>query len=106
MDSPTKSQLLLSMLTDEVRVKEFNLKSMWKSPNGTIRNILNGQAKKLLTLMVFKGVSSPLIFMNILLCLLQGQFSENQFSAKTFLGLSQVMRISHSLSHSSFRITI
>ncbi|KAH0448887.1 hypothetical protein IEQ34_022687 [Dendrobium chrysotoxum] len=24
------------------RVKEFNLKSMWKSPNGTIRNILNG----------------------------------------------------------------
>lgn len=27
---------------DEVRVKEFNLKKMWKSPNGTIRNILNG----------------------------------------------------------------
>lgn len=27
---------------DEVRVKEFNLKRMWKSPNGTIRNILNG----------------------------------------------------------------
>jgi isocitrate dehydrogenase len=27
---------------DETRVKEFNLKSMWKSPNGTIRNILNG----------------------------------------------------------------
>ncbi|KAI0487985.1 hypothetical protein KFK09_027808 [Dendrobium nobile] len=27
---------------DEGRVKEFNLKSMWKSPNGTIRNILNG----------------------------------------------------------------
>ncbi|KAL0903956.1 hypothetical protein M5K25_026020 [Dendrobium thyrsiflorum] len=27
---------------DEDRVKEFNLKSMWKSPNGTIRNILNG----------------------------------------------------------------
>ncbi|URD95165.1 Isocitrate dehydrogenase NADP [Musa troglodytarum] len=27
---------------DEARVKEFNLKSMWKSPNGTIRNILNG----------------------------------------------------------------
>ncbi|MFM7662010.1 MAG: isocitrate/isopropylmalate family dehydrogenase, partial [Bacteroidota bacterium] len=25
---------------DEARVKEFNLKSMWKSPNGTIRNIL------------------------------------------------------------------
>lgn len=27
---------------DEQRVKEFNLKKMWKSPNGTIRNILNG----------------------------------------------------------------
>lgn len=30
-------------LTDEARVKEFGLKQMWKSPNGTIRNILNGQ---------------------------------------------------------------
>uniref|UniRef100_A0A0E0J3B2 Isocitrate dehydrogenase [NADP] n=1 Tax=Oryza nivara TaxID=4536 RepID=A0A0E0J3B2_ORYNI len=28
--------------TDEGRVKEFNLSAMWKSPNGTIRNILNG----------------------------------------------------------------
>ena len=27
---------------DEQRVKEFNLKQMWKSPNGTIRNILGG----------------------------------------------------------------
>ena len=27
---------------DEGRVKEFGLKSMWKSPNGTIRNILGG----------------------------------------------------------------
>jgi len=27
---------------DEARVKEFNLKKMYKSPNGTIRNILNG----------------------------------------------------------------
>ena len=27
---------------DEARVKEFNLKKMWVSPNGTIRNILNG----------------------------------------------------------------
>jgi len=27
---------------DEARVQEFNLKSMWKSPNGTIRNILDG----------------------------------------------------------------
>jgi len=27
---------------DEVRVKEFSLKQMWKSPNGTIRNILDG----------------------------------------------------------------
>ena len=27
---------------DEERVEEFNLKKMWKSPNGTIRNILGG----------------------------------------------------------------
>ena len=27
---------------DEARVKEFNLSKMWKSPNGTIRNILGG----------------------------------------------------------------
>ncbi|OBZ76217.1 Isocitrate dehydrogenase [NADP], mitochondrial [Grifola frondosa] len=27
---------------DEARVEEFNLKAMWKSPNGTIRNILGG----------------------------------------------------------------
>ena len=27
---------------DEIRMKEFNLKQMWKSPNGTIRNILGG----------------------------------------------------------------
>ena len=27
---------------DEARVKEFGLKEMWKSPNGTIRNILGG----------------------------------------------------------------
>ncbi len=27
---------------DEIRVEEFNLKKMWRSPNGTIRNILGG----------------------------------------------------------------
>jgi len=27
---------------DEARVKEFKLKEMWKSPNGTIRNIIGG----------------------------------------------------------------
>lgn len=31
------------MFADEGRVKEFSLKQMWKSPNGTIRNILNGE---------------------------------------------------------------
>ena len=35
--------IALSMYnTDEVCIKEFNLKQMWRSPNGTIRNILNG----------------------------------------------------------------
>ena len=27
---------------DEARVKEFHLSQMWKSPNGTIRNVLGG----------------------------------------------------------------
>ena len=27
---------------DQARVEEFNLKKMWKSPNGTIRNYLGG----------------------------------------------------------------
>ncbi|MGH3674168.1 MAG: NADP-dependent isocitrate dehydrogenase [Mycobacterium sp.] len=31
-----------SITPDEARVKEFNLKQMWLSPNGTIRNILGG----------------------------------------------------------------
>lgn len=35
-------------LTDEARVKEFGLKQMWKSPNGTIRNILNGSRTTLI----------------------------------------------------------
>jgi isocitrate dehydrogenase len=32
---------------DEGRVKEFKLKQMWRSPNGTIRNILNGTGRYL-----------------------------------------------------------
>jgi len=32
-------------------VKEFNLKQMWKSPNGTIRNILGG--------VIFRESTSP-----------------------------------------------
>ncbi|KAE8695365.1 Isocitrate dehydrogenase [Hibiscus syriacus] len=32
----------ITITPDEARVKEFNSKQMWKSPNGTIRNILNG----------------------------------------------------------------
>ena len=31
-----------TITADEARVKEFGLKKMWKSPNGTIRNILGG----------------------------------------------------------------
>jgi isocitrate dehydrogenase len=27
---------------DEARVEEFKLKQMWKSPNGTFRNIMGG----------------------------------------------------------------
>ena len=42
---------------DEARVKEFNLKQMWKSPNGTIRNILDGT--------VFR---EPIVINNIPMC--------------------------------------
>uniref|UniRef100_A0A1S4CAM8 Isocitrate dehydrogenase [NADP] n=1 Tax=Nicotiana tabacum TaxID=4097 RepID=A0A1S4CAM8_TOBAC len=38
----TLSHLPTFDVSDETRVKEFGLKSMWRSPNGTIRNILNG----------------------------------------------------------------
>ncbi len=31
-----------TITADETRVKEFNLKKMWRSPNGTIRNIIGG----------------------------------------------------------------
>ncbi|WP_244665815.1 isocitrate/isopropylmalate family dehydrogenase, partial [Pseudorhizobium halotolerans] len=31
-----------TITADEGRVEEFGLKKMWKSPNGTIRNILGG----------------------------------------------------------------
>uniref|UniRef100_L0P3T5 Isocitrate dehydrogenase [NADP] n=1 Tax=Phyllostachys edulis TaxID=38705 RepID=L0P3T5_PHYED len=39
------SDIFFVLSTDETRVKEFKLKSMWRSPNGTIRNILNGWKK-------------------------------------------------------------
>src|SRR5438046_10088651 len=31
---------------DEARVKEYNVKQMWKSPNGTIRNMLDGTVSR------------------------------------------------------------
>jgi len=40
---------------DEARVKEFGLKKMWKSPNGTIRNIIGGT--------VFGNLSSAAIYL-------------------------------------------
>ena len=41
--SNTESAVKCATITpDEARVKEFNLKKMWRSPNGTIRNVLDG----------------------------------------------------------------
>lgn len=34
--------LLTAIVATQARVEEFSLKKMWKSPNGTLRNILNG----------------------------------------------------------------
>ncbi len=45
---------------DEARVEEFGLKKMWRSPNGTIRNILDG--------VVFR---EPIIISNVRLKRLQ-----------------------------------
>jgi hypothetical protein len=36
------TEISIKIMPDEARVKQFSLKSMWKSPNGTTRNILNG----------------------------------------------------------------
>ena len=47
---------------DEARVEEFNLKKMYKSPNGTIRNILGGT--------VFR---QPIICKNVLALFRAGQ---------------------------------
>lgn len=44
---------------DEARVKEFQLKQMWKSPNGTIRNILNGQWSFLMVICSLRLVLHP-----------------------------------------------
>src|SRR5262245_64875477 len=40
--SDWSSDVCSSDLPDEARVKEFGLKEMYRSPNGTIRNILGG----------------------------------------------------------------
>jgi len=42
------------LYADETRVKEFKLKSMWRSPNGTIRNILNGSLSALSYFLKYK----------------------------------------------------
>ena len=52
---------------DEARVKEFNLKEMWRSPNGTIRNILGGTVFREPIVFLFKyslivpGWKNPII---------------------------------------------
>ncbi|THH27099.1 hypothetical protein EUX98_g7087 [Antrodiella citrinella] len=43
---------------DEARVEEFKLKQMWKSPNGTIRNILGGTVFR--EPIILKGIPKPI----------------------------------------------
>lgn len=52
-----KSGYVDSIYADEARVKEFGLKSMWRSPNGTIRNILNGLSFIISCLLLTSGMS-------------------------------------------------
>ena len=46
---------------DKGRVKEFNLKQMWKSPNGTIRNYLGGTVfrEPIICNFIYKGKNIP-----------------------------------------------
>jgi isocitrate dehydrogenase len=41
-DCPLHRIKCATITPDEARVKEYNLKQMWKSPNGTLRSILGG----------------------------------------------------------------
>ena len=77
---------------DEGRVTEFGLKQMWRSPNGTIRNILNGE-KYTQIVFVLKPyqMSFFLPVLHSLLSFSQELYLENQFSAKMFPSLSQVI---------------
>lgn len=75
-----------SPTADEGRVTEFGLKQMWRSPNGTIRNILNGKTFSF-------SLSSIILrcpFYTLFVSLTQELFLENQLCAKMFPSLSQV----------------
>jgi isocitrate dehydrogenase len=52
---------------DEDRVKEFNLKKMWKSPNGTIRNILGGTVFTYTHIYIYTYITYTHIYMYIYL---------------------------------------
>ena len=65
---------------DEARVTEFGLKKMWKSPNGTIRNILGG--------VIFR---EPIITATFLVWFLTGQ--SQSLSVVTHLVISTAQQI-------------
>lgn len=91
-----KSWHCVNVVIDEARMKEFNLKHMWKSPNGTIRNILNGEWI-ILPPYGFLFISYHLL--DRYKCLwFQARSSENQFYAKIFLVSSQVFATDNTLS--------
>ena len=66
---------------DEARVKEFGLKKMWKSPNGTIRNILGGTIFREPIVMsnvprLVPGWTKPIVTKNTILKAYDGQFKD------------------------------
>ncbi len=67
---------------DEARVKEFNLKQMWKSPNGTIRNILDGTVFR--EPIVCKNVPRPVPNWTAPICIGRHAFGD-QYRATDFL---------------------
>lgn len=67
---------------DEARVKEYNLQEMWKSPNGTIRNILDGTVFR--EPIVIKNIPRLIVNWDAPVCIARHAFGD-QYKATDFV---------------------
>ncbi|QIK16657.1 NADP-dependent isocitrate dehydrogenase [Blattabacterium sp. DPU] len=67
---------------DENRMKEFHLKKMWKSPNGTIRNIINGTIFR--EPIIVKNISRPIPNWKNPICIARHAYAD-QYKSIDFL---------------------